>query len=112
MKWAQIPVTMVSLFVPALAGASTDWSIGLQELDLSTMRPGWGAPQVDKSVTGSPISIGGRKFVWAQAHMRSGHFTSISTVRPIGLAVRSSERRSRSQLWRSRETQRTEFWSA
>ena len=55
-------VRILSLLVPALAGASTDWSLGLEQLDLSSMRQGWGSPQADKSVTGSPLSIAGRKF--------------------------------------------------
>ena len=91
---------------------STDWSIGLQELDLSTMRPGWWRRRLISRSREAQFRSGDAISSGAQAHMRSGHFTSISTVRPIGLAVRSSERRSRSQLWRSRETQRTEFWSA
>ena len=34
----------------------------LTSLDLSKMRQGWGQPQVDKSVTGKPLSIGGQSF--------------------------------------------------
>jgi len=34
----------------------------LTSLDLSKLRQGWGTPQIDKTVTGGPISIGGRKF--------------------------------------------------
>ncbi len=43
-------------------GASPDWSIGLQELDLSSMSQGWGTPQIDRSVGGQPLAIGGRHF--------------------------------------------------
>ena len=39
-----------------------DWTVGLQELDLERMSQGWGSPQVDKSVTGGPLSIGGQTF--------------------------------------------------
>ena len=34
----------------------------LSALDLSKMRQGWGTPQIDKAVTGKPISIAGRAF--------------------------------------------------
>ena len=53
---------IVWLILPALAGAAQVWTVGLQELDLSRMSQGWGSPQVDKSVSGAPLSIGGRKF--------------------------------------------------
>ena len=43
-------------------GASPDWTVGLQELDLNSMSQGWGSPQIDKSVGGQPLSIGGRHF--------------------------------------------------
>lgn len=36
--------------------------IPLTSLDLSKMRQGYGEPQIDKAVTGVPLSIGGRKF--------------------------------------------------
>lgn len=37
-------------------------TISLSRLDLSKMKQGWGLPQVDKSVTGGPLSIAGKKF--------------------------------------------------
>lgn len=55
-------IAMVSLLSPTVTMAESGWSVGLQELDLSGMRQGWGSPQVDKSVSGNPLSIGGRKF--------------------------------------------------
>lgn len=36
--------------------------VPLGTLDLSLMRQGWGRPQVDRSVTQQPLSIGGRRF--------------------------------------------------
>jgi alpha-galactosidase len=36
--------------------------VRLGELDLAKMSRGWGRPQVDKSVTGKTLSIGGRTF--------------------------------------------------
>lgn len=39
-----------------------DWSVGLQELDLSLIEQGWGTPQIDKSVSSGSLLIGGRKF--------------------------------------------------
>ena len=44
------------------SGASPQWSVGLQELDLSGLKQGYGAPQINKSVAGKPLSIGGRAF--------------------------------------------------
>ncbi|MFM8981548.1 MAG: NPCBM/NEW2 domain-containing protein, partial [Spartobacteria bacterium] len=41
---------------------SPEWSLGLQELDLSGMTQGFGAPQLNKSIGGKPLSIGGRVF--------------------------------------------------
>lgn len=37
-------------------------TVPLSELDLTKMSSGWGQPQVDKSVTGKALSIGGRVF--------------------------------------------------
>ena len=48
--------------VTSPAGAAPEWTVGLQELDLSSMTQGWGTPQIDKSVSGSPLAIGGRHF--------------------------------------------------
>jgi len=42
--------------------AATAASAPLSELDLTKMSSGWGRPQVDKSVTGKALSIGGRVF--------------------------------------------------
>jgi alpha-galactosidase len=57
---------MKHIFAPILlattlscAAAEAVW---LSSLDLSKMRQGWGQPQVDKTVTGRPMSIGGQKF--------------------------------------------------
>lgn len=36
--------------------------IWLEELDLSLMSSGWGTPQINKSITGKPLSIAGKKF--------------------------------------------------
>jgi len=43
-------------------GASPQSSVGLQELDLSGLKQGYGVPQINKSVAGKPLSIGGRAF--------------------------------------------------
>jgi alpha-galactosidase len=43
----------------SLWAAETVW---LGSLDLKHVRQGWGQPQPDKSVTGKPLSIGGRTF--------------------------------------------------
>ena len=45
------------------AGSTGDAAVvQLGEVDLSRMSSGWGKPRVDQSVTGQPISIGGRTF--------------------------------------------------
>jgi alpha-galactosidase len=45
------------------AGGTNDAAVmKLTEVDLSRMSSGWGKPQVDRSVTGQPISIGGQTF--------------------------------------------------
>jgi alpha-galactosidase len=37
-------------------------TVWISSLDLSPITQGWGQPQADKSVTGTPLSIGGKKF--------------------------------------------------
>jgi len=65
---------IASLILSALAGAAQDWTVGLQELDLGRMSQGWGSPQVDKSVSGGPLSIGGRKFAHGVGTHAVGEF--------------------------------------
>jgi len=62
------------LILPALADAARDWTVGLEELDLGRMSQGWGSPQVDKSVSGSPLSIGGRQFAHGVGTHAVGEF--------------------------------------
>ena len=66
---------MTLLFLPMLATAAPDWTVGLQELDLSRMSQGWGLPQTNKSVSGGPLSIGGRKFAHGVGTHAAGEFT-------------------------------------
>ena len=63
------------LFLPLLALAATDWTVGLQELDLSRMSQGWGTPQVDKSVGGGSLAIGGRHFAHGVGTHAAGEFS-------------------------------------
>ena len=51
-----------------------EWNVGLQELDLSLMDQGWGTPQIDKSVGGQPLVIGGRKFAHGVGTHSTGGF--------------------------------------
>lgn len=74
------------LLLPLLATAAPDWTVALQELDLSRMSQGWGSPQVNKSVSGSPLSIGGRKF----AHGVGTHAASEFALDLHGIARRFS----------------------
>ncbi|BDI28999.1 hypothetical protein CCAX7_10500 [Capsulimonas corticalis] len=64
----------ILMFPPALATAAPGWTVGLQELDLGRMSQGWGSPQVDKSVGGGPLSIGGRKFANGVGAHAAGEF--------------------------------------
>lgn len=50
-----------SLVLPCRSGVAAD-TVWLSTLDLTHVRQGWGQPQPDKSVTGKPLSIGGRTF--------------------------------------------------
>ncbi len=59
-------LALSALFVPLVAAspafsnaAETVW---LSSLDLAAVTQGWGKPQVDKSVTGKPLSIAGKTF--------------------------------------------------
>ena len=65
----------VWLVLPMLALAAADWTVGLQELDLSRMSQGWGAPQVDKSVGGGPLAMGGRHFANGVGTHAAGEFS-------------------------------------
>ena len=58
-----VRVTVVVIAVQVACAASVD-RVPLSELDLSKMKQGWGTPQVDKSVEGKPLSIGGRSFTY------------------------------------------------
>lgn len=61
--------------------------VPLTSLDLAKVRQAWGTPQIDKAVTGVPISIGGRKFdhglgshadstMWIQLRGEADHFVA------------------------------------
>ena len=52
-----------------------EWTVGLQELDLGLMDQGWGTPQIDKSVSGQPLLIGGRKFTHGVGTHSIGEFS-------------------------------------
>lgn len=67
----------------ALAAPDTVW---ISSLDLSQVVQGWGQPQVDKSVTGTPLSIAGQKF----AHGLGTHADSLLRLDLHGRAKRFS----------------------
>jgi alpha-galactosidase len=46
------------------AATKASETLPLSSLDLTKMSQGWGQPQVDKSVQGKQLSIGGKKFEW------------------------------------------------
>ncbi len=62
-------------------------SVELGALDLARMSRGWGTPQRDRSITGKPLTIGGRTFgkgvgthadsvLWVELHGRATRFTA------------------------------------
>ena len=66
-------------------------TVTLSKLNLNKMNQGWGLPQVDKSVTGKPLSISGRKFnhgigthsvsrMWIDLHGNSTRFLAFVGV--------------------------------
>ena len=63
-------------FVSTLRPRATaaGWTVGLQELDLGRMSQGWGSPQVNKSVSGTPLSIGGQSFAHGVGTHAVGEF--------------------------------------
>ncbi len=54
----------MALWVAIVLGGTAVWgaTVPLGELDLTKMTTGWGQPQVDKSITGRTLTIGGRAF--------------------------------------------------
>ena len=62
------------IYLPLQAAEAPDWTVGLEELDMSRMSQGWGSPQMDKSVSGGQLSIGGRKFAHGIGTHAAGEF--------------------------------------
>jgi len=57
------PICLFIALLAVLSGAaSASEDISVSSIDLSKVRQDWGSPQIDKAVTGVPMSIGGRKF--------------------------------------------------
>ena len=54
--------SILPMILLSLAAVATAETVPLTELDLTKMSSGWGQPQVDKSITGKPLSVGGRVF--------------------------------------------------
>jgi len=52
--------------------------VWVSSLDLSPIIQGWGKPQADKSVTGTPMAIAGRKF----EHGLGTHANSLARIWP------------------------------
>jgi alpha-galactosidase len=59
---SRIPVSIAALLLLWVGNPASAAVVRLGELDLSKMSCGWGQPQVDKSITGRPLSIGGQTF--------------------------------------------------
>ena len=54
-----LPSLLLALAASALPAAETVW---LDALDLTSMRQGWGTPQVNRSIREQPLAIAGEKF--------------------------------------------------
>jgi alpha-galactosidase len=65
-------ISLLALLVLAAVARAQD-TVALQKLDLTHMRQGWGAPQVDRGIREKPLSIGGQKF----EHGVGTHATSV-----------------------------------
>ncbi len=76
-------------------GVRAEQTVPLSSLDLTKMRVGWGKPQVDKSIEGKPLSLGGRKF----AHGVGSHAPSAMWVQVNGAK--------RFQVWVGLDDERT-----
>src|SRR5512140_136493 len=74
---------VLCLFASPGFGSEAVW---LSELDLSPIVQGWGKPQADKSVTGKPLSIGGKTF----AHALGTHADSVVRLQLKGGAQQFS----------------------
>jgi len=60
MKYCIVPLTtLLILLASAVHGSET---IPLSSLDLSSMRQGYGRPQINKCITGKPLTLGGKVF--------------------------------------------------
>ena len=57
MKAQFATITLFAAF--AVHAAETVW---LDSLDLSSMKQGWGTPQINRSIREQPLSVGGQKF--------------------------------------------------
>ncbi len=57
-----VPVSVAMLLLLCVCTPLSAEVVRLGELDLAKMSSGWGQPQVDKSITGKTLSIGGREF--------------------------------------------------
>src|ERR1019366_5235584 len=68
------------------ARAAEPEAVWISALDLSPIIQGWGQPQADKSVTGTPMSIAGRKF----EHGVGTHAISLARLDLHGSATRFS----------------------
>ncbi len=68
------------------ARAAEPGAVWISALDLSNIIQGWGQPQADKSVTGTPMSIAGRKF----EHGLGTHANSLARLDLHGGATRFS----------------------
>lgn len=55
-------VAWLMAFALCAAAALAEETVWLDAMDLSQMRQGWGKPQVNRSIRGKPLTIGGKRF--------------------------------------------------
>lgn len=85
-KLAVVSVVLLTGSFLLLLSARASETVWLASLEVSNVTTGWGHAQVDKSITGKPLSIAGRKF----EHGLGTHADSVSTLSLDGAVERFS----------------------
>jgi len=79
-----VAILVVASLIRGIAAEPT--SVWISSLDLTPIIQGWGKPQADKSVTGTPMTIAGRQF----EHGLGTHANSLVRIELSGGATRFS----------------------
>ncbi len=76
MRVATHRLAIIMLFATAATSARGADTVWLSSLDLSKMEQGWGRPQFDRSISETPLSLGGKHF----AHGVGTHARSVMWI--------------------------------